>query len=244
MDVPLPVSKRLWALSGNMCANPECRRPLSEEQTDSDLPVIIGDIAHITGRRKTSPRYDPTMSDEDRNGYDNLILLCKICHAKIDKQPNKYPAKMLQQMKRASFEQFNHWIKRETQSVTFTELESVMKYIMSGQAVDNTSFGLVAPADKIHKNGLSAEVGGLIKMGMSRAKEVKGYLDLHPDVQFGASLSAGFVNEYNRQKKEGFSGDTLFTGLWDYVAGADARRRVAGLVVLAYLFEACEVFER
>lgn len=244
MDVSLPVSKRLWALSGNMCSNPECRRPLSEDQTDSDPPVILGEIAHIAGRKETSPRYDPTMSDEDRNGYNNLILLCKICHAKIDKQPNAYPVKILQQMKRDHLEQFDRRMKRETQSMTFVELEAIMKHIMSGQAVDNTPLDVVAPADKIRKNNLSAEVGGLIKMGMSRSKEVERYLDMHPDVQFGANLSAGFVDEYNRQKKQGFSGDALFTGLWDYVAGADVRRRAAGLVVLAYLFEVCEVFEK
>ena len=86
----------------------------------------------------------------------------------------------------------------------------------------------------------------MIKTGLSRSKEVKNYLDCHPDSQFGARLSAGFVAEYDAQRRSGVSGDALFLTLVDFAAGksADDMRRVAGLVVLVYLFEACEVFEK
>lgn len=246
MTITEPTIKLLWGHSGNRCSNPECRRRLIEEPTDSDPHAIIGEMAHIAGQRPTSARYDATMPPMDRDQYDNLILLCPMCHAKIDRQPNRYPVRALRQMKRDHTEWVERRLKRKIQDVTFVELESVMKYIMSGQAADNTSFGLVAPAAKIRKNTLSAKVAGLIKTGMSRVGEVTGYLDRHPDVQFGARLNAGFVDEYTRQKQGGLSGDALFMSLWKYTAGSGAEelRRAAGLTVLAYLFETCEVFEK
>ncbi len=219
MTIAEPTIKLLWGHSGNRCSNPECRPRLIEEPTDSDPHAIIGEMAHIAGQRPTSARYDATVPDEDRDQYDNLILLCPTCHTKIDRRPNKYTPKALRQMKQDHVTWVERRLKRKIQDVTFVELESVMKYIMSGQAADNTSFGLVAPAAKIRKNSLSAKIAGLIKTGMSRVGEVTGYLDRHPDVQFGARLNAGFVDEYTRQKQGGLSGDALFMSLWKYTAG-------------------------
>lgn len=149
-------------------------------------------------------------------------------------------------MKRDHEEWVASRLKSEAPSVTFVELEAVLNYIISGQAADTNSFDLVAPAPKIRRNSLSSKVEGLIKTGLSRSKEVERYVDNHPDVQFGPNLSARFFDEYRRQKSEGLSGDALFMSLWDYAAGPNVHhlRRIAGLVVLVYLFEACEVFEK
>lgn len=130
--------------------------------------------------------------------------------------------------------------------VGFTELEAVACYIASGQAVDNSSYDIITVKEKIYRNSLSKQIEGMIKMGLSRSKEVKNYLDTHPDASFGSRLSAGFVAEYNRQRDAGIVGDALFLSLVDHATGKSAyeMRRAAGMVVLVYLFESCEVFER
>jgi hypothetical protein len=45
---------------------------------------IIGHIAHIVGHSDTGPRPDPTISEQHRNGYANLVLLCPTHHAEVD----------------------------------------------------------------------------------------------------------------------------------------------------------------
>lgn len=229
-----------------MCANPACHQDLIMKQTDSDGPKPIGEMAHIAGRKPSSARYDKTMTDTEINSYNNLILLCPTCHAMIDRQKNTYTTKKLHQMKRDHIDWVNGQVKIGVPDVAFAELEAIIGYIVSGQAVDDTSFDLITPTSKISKNNLSAQIEGLIKTGISRSKEVKDYIDKHPDVQFGSKLSSAFIAEYCRQKDGGLSGDALFMSLWEYAAGqaADNSRRMAGLVVLVYLFEACEVFEK
>ena len=239
--------KLLWGFSGNRCSLPECRQHLIIESADPGHPhKPIGEMAHISAKKKGSPRYDDSLTDSQRNGYANLILLCPSCHAKIDADANAYPIEILHQIKKDHLDWIAKSLAELAPDVSFVELEAVAKYIISGQAVDDTSYDLITVKDKISRNSLSEQAEGMIKIGLSRSKEVKSYLDYHPDAQFGARLSAGFVAEYDLQHRAGISGDALFLTLVDYAAGksTDDMRRVAGLVVLVYLFEACEVFEK
>lgn len=89
----------LWGRSGNRCAFSTCRRPLVEDETETDDPSVVGDEAHIVAREKDGPRGESTLTPEQRDKYDNLILVCKIHHKLIDDQPNKYTVRVLIQMK-------------------------------------------------------------------------------------------------------------------------------------------------
>ena len=85
--------KRLYGLSGNVCANPDCREPLVTENNQT------GEIAHICAASPDGPRYDPNMSDDDRRNIDNLILLCEKCNKLIDSNPGDYPVSKLREWK-------------------------------------------------------------------------------------------------------------------------------------------------
>jgi hypothetical protein len=92
---PTPSTiKRLFAVSGSTCAFPRCRNPLY------DNGVLVGDICHIKGNKPGAKRYDPSQSEAERQGFDNLILLCKNHHAVIDGDEQKYTVARLQDMKR------------------------------------------------------------------------------------------------------------------------------------------------
>lgn len=86
--------KRLFALSGNICAYPGCLLPIVER-----AGTITGEICHIRARSQGGPRFDSTQTDVVRHGYDNLILLCRHHHKIIDAQPDIYTADALQEMK-------------------------------------------------------------------------------------------------------------------------------------------------
>ena len=74
---------------------PDCRLPLINDPTNTYSYTLIGEMAHMVGKKPGAPRYDGSMSDADRNSYENLILLCPTCHVKIDKQVDAYAVEKL-----------------------------------------------------------------------------------------------------------------------------------------------------
>lgn len=90
--------KKLFALSYNQCALPHC----DERFADPRWPSVLAEICHIHGLRRTSARYVPGLTAEELNSYDNLLLLCRNCHAKVDDLvPDEYPVDRLREIKRA-----------------------------------------------------------------------------------------------------------------------------------------------
>jgi hypothetical protein len=93
--------KLLWGRAAGRCAMPECRVEVFADATDHDPIVVIGDIAHVAGAADDGPRAAPHLSAAERNDYENLILLCKNCHARIDGQTGFYTVARLKDIKQA-----------------------------------------------------------------------------------------------------------------------------------------------
>jgi hypothetical protein len=89
------VIKHLFALSRNICAYPNCDTEIVQQTTGT----VIGNICHIKGLSPGGPRYDPNQTDEERNSFENLILLCGVHHKIVDDQPDKFTVEALQKMK-------------------------------------------------------------------------------------------------------------------------------------------------
>jgi hypothetical protein len=63
-------------------------------------PVNNFETAHIRAANDGGRRYVKDMSDEDRNGFDNLVLLCLVHHKIVDKiRPNDFSIQTLQAWK-------------------------------------------------------------------------------------------------------------------------------------------------
>jgi len=242
-NISLKIIKVLWAKSGGRCAI--CKQEIIMNQKNDD-PVPIGEIAHIEGLNPDSPRYNPNMTNKERNSYVNLIILCPTCHTKIDKDPNYYTVEKLKQIK------YEHekWVKEQLMSslpdVTFAELEVITKYLIEAPVTPSDMKMIsISPKEKIEKNNLSNEVENLITMGMMGYHQVKDYLNRHPDEKFADRLKEEFTQKYLELKKQGLSGDELFYELWNFasIGSNDFKLRAAGLKVLTYFFEICDVFE-
>lgn len=87
--------KRLFAVSGNRCCFPKCKNTLIDKASGK----VTGRICHIKGKKKGSLRYDPKQTDEERHGFDNLLLMCPIHHDIIDDDDVKYIVAKLKQIK-------------------------------------------------------------------------------------------------------------------------------------------------
>jgi hypothetical protein len=90
------TAKRLYARSGNRCAFEECSLPIFEESG-----CLTGTVCHIKARSPGGPRYDTHQTEEERHGYDNLILLCARHSKLIDFDTASYTVEVLTAMKKA-----------------------------------------------------------------------------------------------------------------------------------------------
>lgn len=96
-DVSSRTVKHLYCTSGNRCAFEGCSSPLF-----TSAGVRISKICHINAARPGGPRFDPSQSDAERHGYDNLILMC-IAHAdQIDTDAAAYSVELLRAWKARS----------------------------------------------------------------------------------------------------------------------------------------------
>ena len=134
-------------------------------------------------------------------------------------------------------------------SIGFPELEIATRWIVQiAPSIPTKDYSVVSPEDKIRKNELTDPSRSIIKMGLSVSKEVRDFLEsvAKTDVDFPERLKIGFLDEYYRLKKEGQKGDSLFSLMCQFARRGleEECHRLAGIAVLVYLFEACEVFEK
>ena len=91
--------KILFALSGNRCAYPDCTNRLIELATENSDALVVAQICHIHAVSPDGPRGEPSLTQEELNSPDNLILLCRNHHAVVDGQYETYPAETLREWK-------------------------------------------------------------------------------------------------------------------------------------------------
>lgn len=68
-------------------------------QIDSDKSVNIGVAAHITAASPGGPRYDGSLSPEERSSPENGVWLCQNCAKLVDNDPRQYPSDVLSDWK-------------------------------------------------------------------------------------------------------------------------------------------------
>ena len=85
----------MYAYSGNECAYPGCGRLLFVDEFKSGA----GEICHIEALRPGGARYNLSMTTEERNYHDNLIILCREHHNIIDSDEKVYTVEKLKQWK-------------------------------------------------------------------------------------------------------------------------------------------------
>ena len=87
--------KKLYALSGNQCAFPDCMVTFINPDSETNK----SNICHIEAAESGGQRYNPNSTDEYRRSYDNLLLLCPNHHKETD-EVSIYTVEVLRDMKR------------------------------------------------------------------------------------------------------------------------------------------------
>lgn len=94
------VLRALFARSGNRCAFPGCSASLINDRNQ-----FIAQVCHIEAAEPGGERYNSNLTDEDRRGYANLLILCYPHHVETD-DVTRYSVQTLREMKALHEQQF------------------------------------------------------------------------------------------------------------------------------------------
>ena len=102
-NFPVKIRHQIEQKSAYRCSNPSCRRITIGPSEDFRSVKRMFEVAHICAAAPGGPRYDSTMSAEERASENNGILLCRYCAALIDVDPQAYPPQLLRSWKEQAY---------------------------------------------------------------------------------------------------------------------------------------------
>ena len=131
---------------GMKCSNPSCRKLTCCANTNPDKAINIGVAAHICAAAKGGPRYDASMTSEERKSPDNGIWLCQSCSKLIDTDTSRYPKELLQNWKQLAEQTAVLEVETVSLVQSFEQDKDLIKFYV--QCFDRSAF-----QDDIHQEG-------------------------------------------------------------------------------------------
>jgi hypothetical protein len=90
-----PIVRALQERVGNHCSNPNCQCLTSGPNFHPEKASRIGVAAHVTAAAPGGPRFDSTISSDERSSIHNGIWLCQNCAKLVDADPLTYGVPVL-----------------------------------------------------------------------------------------------------------------------------------------------------
>jgi hypothetical protein len=245
-NVSVPTRNLLWAKSAGLCAFPNCRAELIHPANELDDAATLGDIAHIHSHSTNGPRANPDGFNESTNLYDNLILLCATHHRLVDRQHNTYTVTNLRTWKQSH----EAWIEERLKEAEFdnTDLETIINWLTDEKMEVSNDFVIRPIEDKMQHNSLSISTQNLIKNALFRVNEVAEYVSNRSKLEtsFAERLLSPLSSRYEKLRNEGVDNNSIFEDLRQFSSGysKEFKIQLAGLTVVVYFFERCELFEK
>lgn len=152
--------KLLWSNSAGICSFTGCQVRLAVEEAAEYSPYTLGEMAHIKGNKPKSNRYDKNQSQTQRDGYENLILLCPTHHTLIDQKENedRYSIEILHEMKR----EHERFILNRLNPIKLESIESLKDLISQYLAENHLAWEQYGPtSDNARKNPNNDQVYAL-----------------------------------------------------------------------------------
>jgi hypothetical protein len=136
----------------------------------------------------------------------------------------------------------------DSRSLNLEEVKATVDALMAsiGRGLPPSTAIKPVPADKLAFNKLPAHWVGLIEMGSKNAPHVLEYFERHPVAETGSTVARHFADRYTELKQQGLDAGAIMDSLYERLAGIGTvtpARQVATHALLAYLFDACDIFE-
>lgn len=192
MSVGDKTRRILWAKAGGRCAI--CKRPLIENETESDPHSVVGEEAHIVSGKPTGPRSGESIAC-GIDDYDNLLLLCRVHHKMADDQPNTYTKEYLIQIKKAH----ESWVNEKlNEAKSMPKPPAYLQRVTTGQELFAKSLGTLA-LKYSYDEPTSSEQAKTLTEFLGAFGEVMEY-NIYPDLSTSQKMELNF--EYTGKIKE------------------------------------------
>jgi hypothetical protein len=73
------IKQHVATRTGHHCSNPDCRAQTAGPQITDAGTLNVGVAAHISAAAPGGPRFDSSLSPEERSDIGNAIWLCQTC---------------------------------------------------------------------------------------------------------------------------------------------------------------------
>jgi hypothetical protein len=191
---PTPSTvKKLFSLSGNTCALPQCEAILFDRNWEG----IRARICHIAGEHRGAARFHEMMTEDERRAFENLIVLCPSCHALIDElEPKRYTIELLKEIKdrhESRAESPEKWC-------TEAELTAYVTIALVGQ------FG-VSPVQEVES---IVPLEGSASGDFTFTANATGLIVAAPDQDVEKAL-LDYMNEHSEQARSGMTSTMMAT---------------------------------
>lgn len=136
----------------------------------------------------------------------------------------------------------------DSQNMRMEEVRDLVDNLISGISSPPPANAVIAPvpADKLAFNKLPNHWMGLIASASQNGAYVRQYFDQHPLPETGSNIAKAFSELYRELRLEGHPPGTIMDRLYEKITGIGSvttERQVAAQTLLAYLFDACDIFE-
>jgi hypothetical protein len=128
--------KKLFALSGNLCAFPGCTHKLFDEDDN-----FIGEICHIEAANRDGERYNPNQTQAQRGSFDNLIVFCRNHHS-VTNDVDRFTIEKLHEMKRnheRRFKDHPYSVSQKSMEIYFSSFDRKLSEIAKSIAEIKTN---------------------------------------------------------------------------------------------------------
>ncbi len=135
---------------------------------------------------------------------------------------------------------------RDMLELRFEDLQEVLRAVAAQEPPADPEIRPVPPG-KLLRNGLSGSTQVLLEAGMRKAALVEAFFNQHPEPTFGDQIAQALKRKYERLQGLRMDPDVIFHELQTFAGGSQrgqSRYEAAVLAVLAFFFEACDIFER
>ena len=137
-DFSLATKELLANRVGRKCSNPSCRKLTCGANTDPNKITNIGVASHISAAAKGGPRYDVSMTTEERKSFDNGIWLCQSCSKLIDTDTTRYTKEVLLRWKKIAEELAILEVEMTSPTQSFEEDKDLIRFFV--QCFDRPAF--------------------------------------------------------------------------------------------------------
>jgi hypothetical protein len=128
-DFKPATAQRLARRAGFMCAQPECKQLTVGPSEDRKTRLtMVGVAAHITAAAAGGPRYDASLSPEERVSEANGLWVCQTHGKMIDDTTSRHTVEQLKRWKK----QHEEWVFARVASA-----DSLLKHGLTSIAIEN-----------------------------------------------------------------------------------------------------------